>query len=182
SLRPLFLIVGVLILTLTALLWTQLNGRVFEMMSRSIRSIVTGSRQADWSRGPLALKEDLHYLYTLFPTMWFTFFWQAISLFSGALGIWYILILMHSPVSFIFALLLQGLGRATRSYGFLVPSGWGLQEGVFALLAPLAGLTPALGLALSLITRLRDILFALPFLISWHWHTPRHASFQNPGI
>lgn len=181
ELEPLFLIVGILILTLGAMLWVQIDGSVFAMMSRNISRFVPDSRQ-DWSRGPMALKENLHDLYRFPSTVGFAFFCQVVSLICGAFEIWYILILMHSPVPFVFAILLQTLGRATHSYGFLVPSGWGLQEGVFALLAPLAGLTPTAGLALSLITRLRDVLFALPFLLSWRWGKPRHAAIQGTTI
>ena len=182
DLLPLWIIVSLLTITLVVMLWAQISGRVFEVMSQGMKRVLTQPRYEHWSRGPLNLKAGLRDLYTPSPALLSAFFWQAVSLVCGASGIWYILILLHRPVSFIFALLLQGLGRATRSYGFLVPSGWGLQEGVFVLLAPLSGLTPSLGLALSLITRLRDLLFALPFLVSWHWQRPPSGPMKSlPG-
>ncbi len=170
NLKIVFSITAVLAAVLVVILWAQLNGRVFKAMSLSVQRFFPKPRRTSWTSAPLTLKDHLHQLYSRRWTMLFALFWQLMSLLCGAVEIWYILILLHTRAPFVFALLLQGLGRATRSFGFLVPSGWGLQEGVYALLAPLAGLTPALGLAVSLVTRLRDVIFALPFLASWHWY------------
>jgi putative membrane protein len=80
-----------------------------------------------------------------------------------------ILVLLNSPVSWRSALLLESLGQAIRGAAFAIPGSLGVQEGGYLLLAPLAGLTPEVALALSLGKRTREILLGIPGLIYLHW-------------
>lgn len=80
---------------------------------------------------------------------------------------WLALRLMGAPVSFAGALALESLLFATRSLAFFAPNAVGVQEGAYALLAPLVGLTPADALALSLIKRARDLAIGAPALLLW---------------
>ena len=50
---------------------------------------------------------------------------------------------------------------------FAIPGALGVQEGGYLLLAPLAGLSPDVGLALSLAKRARELLLGLPGLLYW---------------
>ena len=46
-----------------------------------------------------------------------------------------------------------------------MPSGLGVQEATYALLAPLLGVGAEFGLAVSLLKRARDIVLAVPILL-----------------
>jgi glycosyltransferase 2 family protein len=89
----------------------------------------------------------------------------------GWLGVaaegWLGLRLLGAPISFSAALALESLLFAARSIGFFSPNGFGVQEGAYALLAPLLGLDIADALALSLIKRARDIVIGAPALLLW---------------
>ena len=74
---------------------------------------------------------------------------------------------MGAPISFEGALAIESLLFASRSLAFFAPNALGVQEGAYALLAPLVGLTPADGLALSLIKRARDLAIGAPALLIW---------------
>ncbi len=65
------------------------------------------------------------------------------------------------------AVALESLLFASRSLAFFMPNALGVQEGAYALLAPLVGLTPADALALSLIKRARDLVIGAPALLIW---------------
>ncbi len=54
-----------------------------------------------------------------------------------------------------------------RSLAFFTPAALGVQEGAYALLAPLIGLGVADALALSLVKRARDIVIGAPALLLW---------------
>jgi len=84
-----------------------------------------------------------------------------------ALEAWLALRLMGAPISFEGALAIESLLFASRSLAFFAPNALGVQEGAYALLAPLVGLTPADGLALSLIKRARDLAIGAPALLIW---------------
>ena len=56
---------------------------------------------------------------------------------------------------------------ALRGAAFFVPSGWGVQEGGFMLLGALFGLPPDATLAMSLITRAREIVLGILGMALW---------------
>jgi len=86
----------------------------------------------------------------------------------GAGEVYLILQLLGRPVSWSDALLLESLGQAVRGAAFAIPASLGVQEGGYVLLAPLVGLNPDVGLALSLAKRAREILLGLPGLLYLH--------------
>jgi putative membrane protein len=87
--------------------------------------------------------------------------------FGGAWGTWLILDFMGHPLPFMSVVAIESLLFAARNAAFVVPSGLGVQEGVYALLGPLFGLPSEAALALSLLKRARDIAVGLPVLLSW---------------
>ena len=81
--------------------------------------------------------------------------------------VWLALYFMGSPVSFLEALILESLSHAVRSAAFMVPGALGVQEGAYMLLGQMLGLTPEMGLALSLVKRVRDLLLGIPAFLGW---------------
>ena len=65
------------------------------------------------------------------------------------------------------AAMLVGLIGALRAAAFVVPGGWGVQEGGFVLLGGLAGLDAETMLALSLAIRARELMLFVPALLVW---------------
>ncbi len=84
-----------------------------------------------------------------------------------ALEAWLALRLIGAPISIEGAVALESLLFAARSVAFLAPNALGVQEGAYALLAPLVGLDPTDALALSLIKRARDLVIGAPALLIW---------------
>ena len=84
-----------------------------------------------------------------------------------AVEAWLALRLIGAPISLESAVAMESLLFASRSLAFLAPNGLGVQEGAYALLAPLVGLAPADALALSLIKRARDLAIGAPALLIW---------------
>ena len=66
-------------------------------------------------------------------------------------------------------LVIESLGQAVKSAGFVVPAALGVSEGGFVVVGSLFGLPPAVSIALALIKRLREIAFGLPALAAWQW-------------
>ncbi|UCE88882.1 MAG: flippase-like domain-containing protein [Pseudomonadota bacterium] len=80
---------------------------------------------------------------------------------------WIALHLLGAPVSFTDALIIESLGYAARSLGFLVPGALGIMEGAIMLVGTLLGVTPATALALSLVKRVRELAIGAPALLLW---------------
>jgi len=82
-------------------------------------------------------------------------------------GVWLPLYFMGFPISLMDALLIESLGQAIRSAAFIVPGALGVQEGGYMLLGTVVGLGPEVGLAVSLIKRVRDLILGLPAILLW---------------
>ncbi len=85
----------------------------------------------------------------------------------GGLEVWLVLRALGHPIRPGPALVIESLGYAIRGAAFLVPGALGVQEGGFILVCGLFGVSPAVGLALSLVKRLRDLAFGAPSLAIW---------------
>jgi putative membrane protein len=95
------------------------------------------------------------------PVAW-SFLASLMGWLVGTGEVYLILYFIGHPVSWVTALLLESLGQAVRGAAFAVPGALGVQETGYVLLAPLAGLTPELALALSLAKRVRELVLGLP--------------------
>ena len=77
------------------------------------------------------------------------------------------------------ALMLRSLISIITDIAFMIPNGYGIQEGGFIMLGTLIGLTPEFSLAVSLATRIRDFVIDLPGLLYWHQIEAKHLLNKN---
>lgn len=91
--------------------------------------------------------------------------------------------LMGHPLGLGEAILLKGLVVGIRGVGFFIPAGIGIQEGGFIAIGALVGLPAELMIAVSLATRIREILPSIPLLLAWQhiegralWRRHRRAA------
>jgi putative membrane protein len=111
-------------------------------------------------RGPVAQASVLHLLA-----------WML-----GTLESWAILHAIGTEITPLQALIVESLGMAARSAGFAVPGALVVQETGFALAAAAVGLPEAVGLSLSLVKRVREVLVGLVGLALWWGERRRSAS------
>ncbi|HEY4297866.1 MAG TPA: flippase-like domain-containing protein [Paraburkholderia sp.] len=105
--------------------------------------------------------------------------------FVGTVEVWLALRFLGYPVGWVDALLLESVGQAIRGAAFAIPGSLGVQEGGYLLLAPLVGLPPEAGLALSLAKRAREILLGLPGLLYLHFserNWQRRRAVRVPAV
>ena len=76
---------------------------------------------------------------------------------------------MGLPAGLWAAVALQALVEGLRSATVFIPAAIGVQEAGYAVLAPVFGLPPEIGLAISLIRRVRDVVVAVPVLLAWQF-------------
>jgi len=78
----------------------------------------------------------------------------------GAVELYFILLFLGTPVSFMDALLLETCVVLVRNVTFFIPGHLGSQDGIIALVAGALTGSPAIGLAVALIRRARELLWA----------------------
>jgi putative membrane protein len=75
--------------------------------------------------------------------------------------------LMGHPITPSDAVMFIGIISTLRAAAFVLPGGWGLQEGAYVVLGGMAGLHPDIALALSLASRARELMTGVPALLLW---------------
>lgn len=94
---------------------------------------------------------------------------RLVGLAVGAGEIWLTTLLLGKPLSLTDAFVLESLTSGVRAAAFLVPGGWGAQEGGLILFGALFGLPADLALAVALTKRVRELALGLPGLAVWQW-------------
>jgi putative membrane protein len=84
-----------------------------------------------------------------------------------AVEIWAAAWLMDHPISPSDAVMFIGVVCTLRAAAFIVPGGWGLQEGAYVVLGRMIGLDADIALALSLASRARELMTGVPALVVW---------------
>jgi putative membrane protein len=95
---------------------------------------------------------------------------------ASGLWLWVVLKVMDLGTSLWTAIAIQALVEGLRSATVFIPASVGIQEAGYAALAPVFGLTPEIGLAVSLLRRARDIVVAVPVLLLWQLIETRRAA------
>jgi hypothetical protein len=86
----------------------------------------------------------------------------------GALQTWVTLRFMGFDVGLTDALIIESLTQSICAAAFIMPASLGAQEAAYMTVAWwIFGIPPAAGLALSLVQRLKDVLFGIPGLLAW---------------
>jgi uncharacterized membrane protein YbhN (UPF0104 family) len=80
---------------------------------------------------------------------------------------WLALYAMGVPVPWQEALVIESMGMAARSAGFVVPGALGVQEAGFILVGGLFGIPPDATIALSMIKRVRELIVGLSGMVAW---------------
>jgi glycosyltransferase 2 family protein len=96
--------------------------------------------------------------------------WLASALFG-----WIAVRLLGGHISYLGMVSVESALCAIRSAVVFVPSGLGVQEATYAMLMPLFGVGPEIGVALSLVRRACSIAIGIPVLLSWQGLEGRQA-------
>ena len=93
--------------------------------------------------------------------------WRMLGWLWGSAEIWLAFWLLGHPIGVAEAVVLESLGQAVRSVGFLLPGGLGAQESGIVAAGIMLGIDPDLALAVALIKRARELAYGVPGLIAW---------------
>jgi putative membrane protein len=140
---------------------------LFGKLTRAVRRFTGNRNWSQWVTQAQAIDIAVEGIYRRNSAVAASFLLSLIGWIVGTGEVYLIALFLGAPVSWRDALLLESLGQAIRGAAFAIPGALGVQEGGYLLLAPLAGLSPDVGLALSLAKRARELLLGLPGLLYW---------------
>jgi len=166
---------GLLALQVGGFYWMQRRGFFSKVMRTATR--FAGKRDwSQWMSQAEAIDVAVHLTYGRGGPVAASFLLSLVGWLVGTGEVYLILQLIHHPVGWFDALLLESLGQAIRGAAFAIPGALGVQEGGYLLLAPLVGLPPDAALALSLAKRARELLLGLPGLLYLHLSSRGNAA------
>lgn len=90
--------------------------------------------------------------------------------------VWLACYLLGHPISILEAIMLKSLTASLSDVAFIIPNGYGIQEGAYILVGSLVGLDANTALAVSLAIRIRDLLFDPAGLMTLHQIESRQFS------
>ena len=161
---PVLIASALLALQVGGFYWIQRRGLFGKLMRTAAR--FAGKRDwSHWMNQAEAIDVAVGHTYGRGGPVAASFLLSMLGWLVGTGEVYLILQLIHHPVGWMDALLLESLGQAIRGAAFAIPGALGVQEGGYLLLAPLAGLPPDAALALSLAKRARELLLGLPGLL-----------------
>jgi putative membrane protein len=149
-------------------------GSPFRRLQRFLRPLIGESLSQDAA----SLDQELRACLSRRSSMFAAGSWQFAALLSGAFEIWFALRLFGHPVSVATAVALESMNQATRHVAFFVPAGLGVQEAGLIVFGQLLGINGELALALSMVKRMREVLWGVPSLLSWQWFEGRQLEKQ----
>lgn len=79
----------------------------------------------------------------------------------GVFEIYYTMVFLEHPISLTEAWMIEAIAQMVRAGTFLIPASIGAQEGAFMLVYTVVTGSPALGLAVAMIRRFREILWLI---------------------
>lgn len=159
--------VGLLVLAVAAwLFWRGQRHGLFLKLARRLE-VIAGDRAP--VGGAAALDQALQAIHARRDAFLACCAWRLAGWLLGALQVLLVLHLIAEPGRWLEAFVLESLGQAAKSAGFIVPGALGPQEGGFVGGALLLGLSAHVGLTISLVKRVRDLLLGLPALLVWQW-------------
>ena len=99
----------------------------------------------------------------------------GISLLLGSGEIWIALRALGLQATLVNAVILQSMVLAIRSAVFPVPGALGVQEGGYVVVGSLLGIPGDAAFALSLISRVRELILGIPGLVVWQFIEARRV-------
>lgn len=122
-----------------------------------------------------SIHEIVWAMYTDAPRIIPAAFLHAIAWVPGALQIWVGLRFMGIQIGLTGAFIIESISMTICSVAFIMPAALGAQEAAYMTIAWwLFGIPPATGLAMSLIMRMKDVIFGVPGLLVWQGFEGKH--------
>ena len=94
--------------------------------------------------------------------------WRTASLILQTGEVWLGCYLLGHPISLMEAVMLKSLTSIITDIAFIIPNGYGVQEGGYLLFGAMLNLSADFSLALSLATRIRELTIDVPGVFYWH--------------
>jgi uncharacterized membrane protein YbhN (UPF0104 family) len=100
---------------------------------------------------------------------------------ASSVWLWVIFRLCGAEIDVMSCIAIESMLAALRAVTVFIPASIGVQEAGYAALAPVFGMGPEVGLAVSLLKRARDVAVGVPVLLLWQIVEGKRAFRRQNG-
>jgi putative membrane protein len=157
---------GILALAVLGFVMLQQRG-LFLSLARVVERVTPGRGWLDLTGSAASLDREVVARYRDRARLSICAGWRLLGWLCGSVEIWLVFWLLGHPIGFGEAVVLESLGQAVRSLGFVLPGGLGAQESAIVAAGMMVGIAPDLALAVALIKRARELAYGISGLTAW---------------
>ena len=164
-----FALIGfaILALSVTGMVYIQKKG-LFSFMARLGGSLFKSGSWEGLSQNARIVDEVIRSIYADKKRIYAASAIKTAGYVLQTTEVWLAFYLLGSPISITEALLLKSLTATISDIAFVIPNGYGIQEGAFIMIGAVLGVNADLALAVSLAIRIREITVDPAGLFIWH--------------
>src|SRR3989304_5110624 len=143
---------------------------MFNLLAKIGASLVKSDKWDGISFNAKAVDETVLVIYRHQSRFWWSVIIKSLGLMVQTGEVWLACYLLGIPIGTIEAMILKSLTSTLGDIAFIIPNAYGIQEGAYIVIGAIFGLTPDLALAVSLATRIRELIVDVPGLLYWQFH------------
>lgn len=167
-------VIGLLMIVLGLLAWWGLTRLPITSMVGILQKI-SGKDLESWGAAAGDFRQSMSQILAQRRMLFWACLLKLAAWNLRALEIWVILIFIADHTSINAAIAIESLSMAARSVAFLIPAGFGAQEGGVVAVAQIFGLSTSSAFTIALAKRAREWLVSLPGLIAWALTKKSHS-------
>jgi putative membrane protein len=114
-----------------------------------------------------AVDETVMIIYRRQLRFWWSVVLKSLGLVVQTGEVWLACYLLGFPIGIIEAMIIKSLTSTLSDVAFVIPNAYGIQEGAYIVVGAMFGLAPDFALAVSLATRVRELIIDVPGLLYW---------------
>ena len=163
-------LLGLILLTIAVIgfLLVQKAG-LFNILARLGAKLLKSDAWEGLTSNALEVDDIVRTIYQQRTQFFISVLLKSLGLILQTTEVWFACYLLGHPITLVEALMLKSLTSALSDIAFIIPNAYGIQEGAYIVLGTLLGFSPDFSLAVSLATRIRELLVDIPGLLAWQF-------------
>ena len=140
---------------------------VIGFMATAVGKFVTSDGWKEITNNANEVDAMVRVIYSDYHCVIISTLWRTLGLILQTSEVWLGCYILGFPINFVEALMLKSLTSTISDIAFFIPNAYGVQEGGYVMLGALLGMTADVALAVSLATRVRELVVDVPGLLVW---------------
>jgi len=140
---------------------------MFNLLAKIGSALVKSEKWDGISVNAKAVDETVLIIYRHQLRFWWSVIIKSLGLAIQTGEVWLACYLLGFPIGILEAMIIKSLTSTLSDIAFVIPNAYGIQEGAYIVIGALFGLAPDFALAVSIATRIRELIIDVPGLLYW---------------